>query len=163
MSLIPRLQFHSQRMDLPMMRFLLQSKLKNKDLERFFGSVICQLFAFQLGAVSEALQRVVSTGLHVGICTMNISRSCGSGCVEGLGCPSTLHQLQWCQKGAVAIASGGAFIGVWTRGPLLLWKRLEFRSPYQCLGLIQQYVYVHMYMYMYMLYMYVYIYILVIS
>ena len=142
---------------------MLQSKLKNKDLERFFGSVICQLFAFQLGAVSEALQRVVSTGLHVGICTMNISRSCGSGCVEGLGCPSTLHQLQWCQKGAVAIASGGAFIGVWTRGPLLLWKRLEFRSPYQCLGLIQQYVYVHMYMYMYMLYMYVYIYILVIS
>lgn len=36
--------------------FFLQSKLKNKDLERFFRSVICQLFTFHRGAVSEAVQ-----------------------------------------------------------------------------------------------------------
>ena len=113
---------HQGTLDAEDFSSLLAEKLKNNILKDFSGSVISQPFALLTRVGSEDLQRVVSNCFHVGIITWISSRSCGSGCVEGLGCPSTCAPFAVVPKGRGRHSTqGGAFVcGVWTRGPFAL-------------------------------------------
>ena len=95
----------------------------------YIYTVISQPCALLTRVGSEDLQRVVSNCFHVGINTWISSRSCGSGCVEGLGRPSTCAPFAVVPKGRGRHSTqGGAFVcGVWTR-VLLLW-RIGIQGP----------------------------------